>query len=333
MSSESIDQALRHGRALRRSASQAGPSAGGLPEPGDLWILPNLGDVPELWAVAEVDLPERVRLVPADLNPMLGIGDVAVSAHSRCGALALRTRHATWVGTDRLIEGSHARCLETEYLERLRGRLDSFDQRKERGSWAERKVEDDSEYRALNVELRRICESLGAGGPRSPLPFRAEAARYRPWLLAAASVLLAVGLGGLWTVLDPEPSPGSGSEALEDQVDLAKFRLRFEETQRSHQNTPEIIPADLERFVLLLAMPPGYDSGEYELRLVFQDETVHREVMAVDDGAEIRWSLSRAQLSAGADGKPSTGTYRVEVRKTGDSMEPPVLFEVMVAAP
>ena len=336
MSRESIEQALRHGRALRRSASQAvGPGAGDRPEPGDLWVLPNLGDVPELWAVAEVDLPERVRLVPADLNPMLGIGDVVVPAHSRCGALALRTRHATWVDTDRLIAGLRAQCLEEEDLEKLRGRLDGFGEREQRGTWAERKVEDDSEYLALNAELRRICESLDVGHSRSPLPFGAGATRHRTWLLAAASVLLAVGLGGLWTtVLDPEPGAGSGSEApVEDPVDLRKFRLRFEETQRSQQSAPEIIPADLERFVLLLAMPPGYDPGEYELRLVFQNETVHREVMAVDDGAEIQWSLSRAQLSAGADGRPSAGTYRVEVRKTGDSVEPPVLFEVMIAAP
>lgn len=113
--SEAVD---RLSRARARRASRGGEA----PRPGDLYVLSESAGDEVLWAVLERQRQHRRRffVVPADLDPRLASGDVAVSPPSSCGALTLRCRFGFWLAADAFAPRLRAGELSAEDLRRAR---------------------------------------------------------------------------------------------------------------------------------------------------------------------------------------------------------------------
>jgi hypothetical protein len=64
--------------------------------PGDLFVLRATADLPIEWAILE-RRDGRLLAVPADTNPLVGTGDLAVGSEALAGPLTLRCRFAVWL--------------------------------------------------------------------------------------------------------------------------------------------------------------------------------------------------------------------------------------------
>jgi hypothetical protein len=65
-------------------------------EPGDLFVLRATSGLPIEWAILE-RRDGRLLAVPADTNPLVGTGDLAVGPEALAGPLTLRCRFAVWL--------------------------------------------------------------------------------------------------------------------------------------------------------------------------------------------------------------------------------------------
>ena len=180
-----------------------------LPDLGELYVFPEAGDTPELWAVVDRDAEDSTRwfVVPADLHPMVGSADVAVGPEDPCGALSLRCRSGAWLRGEDFDSRQRAGRLTDEVVARVRDKRAELADGEPKGSAAQRDTDSEPEYRfleqALDVAVDRLPGQRGLTAPRGPAPVSASPplargrrrARWVPALAVAASVLLALTAG------------------------------------------------------------------------------------------------------------------------------------------
>lgn len=127
------------------------------PRPGDIFVFAETAEYPVQWAVIErsPEPPNRLQVVAADLDPVLGSADVAVEAGARCGALTLRCRFAAWLDAAAFDPELRAGFLESEVLDRVRRKRAAIVAGDPMGSSMEQETDRESEYRDLEEELEQ----------------------------------------------------------------------------------------------------------------------------------------------------------------------------------
>jgi hypothetical protein len=193
------------------------------PGPGDLCVFPATADLPLEWVILERDATDftRVRVVPADTNPVAGPADVVIPREAACGPLHLRCAHALWIvwpegarrtGTiaPELLQQAQERCVA---LANTPGAYEPASADAEYRDWIDNVVA--TGVRTLTV-VRRTQ-------PNTP-------PRVSPVLTAAASVLLALGLGFAVGRM-PQATPDPALQATQDhaaRLEAELQRLRAE---------------------------------------------------------------------------------------------------------
>ena len=100
------------------AAEAAGRADGPGPAAGDLFVLRETAGFAVEWLVVEIDReePARCLVVPADTNPLLGAGDLAVAGGSPSGALSVRCGCRLWLPAAVLDPDLRTGCLAPREL-------------------------------------------------------------------------------------------------------------------------------------------------------------------------------------------------------------------------
>lgn len=117
------------------------------PRPGDLFVFRETAELDLQWAVVEHRHARGLRVVPADMNPILGRADVSVAADSSCGALTLRCGYGTWLGGERFDPRLRTGSVPPGPIARVRSKLSRIDRSAGGGRLSGRGSDDDPEYR------------------------------------------------------------------------------------------------------------------------------------------------------------------------------------------
>jgi hypothetical protein len=179
---------------------------------GQVLVLPELGEPRLSWAVLrqEAGQNERLLLVAADVNPLVGSGDVAV-AGPVAGSLTLRCRFAVWVSERELGATVLLGTLPPEELSRAESRRQAIEADRPVGTFSEQETEEDPEYQdwiedVVRPAVAKLDTRAGSDSPR-PLSFptrrpieRLPSPRraWMRWAAALAFVALGAGSGFLW---------------------------------------------------------------------------------------------------------------------------------------
>jgi hypothetical protein len=207
----------------RRAADaweQARGPRGGEPGPGpsdagQVLILPELGEPRLAWAVLRREAGENGRrlLVAADVNPLVGSGDIAVTAPVT-GSLTLRCRFAVWVSEREIGAATLLATLPPEALARADSRWRTLAAGGPAGTFTEQETEEDPEYQdwiedVVRPAVGQLATQAGndAPSPLPVLPFPTRSpnerlpSRQRAWMRWAAVfafLVLGAGSGVLW---------------------------------------------------------------------------------------------------------------------------------------
>ena len=196
-----------------RGPREGEPTGPGPTVAGQVLILQELGEPRLAWAVLrEAAESERRLLVAADINPLVGSGDVAAIG-SGGASLTLRCRFAVWVNERDLGATTLLATLPPEVLSRADSRYQEIAAGRPVGTFSEQETEEDPEYQDwLEDVVRPAVGKLGARAaagapspvPALPFPTRRPAepgpSRRGAWMRWAA-VLAFVGLGAASGVL------------------------------------------------------------------------------------------------------------------------------------
>ena len=193
---------------------QARDPRGGEPtgSAGQVLILPELGEPRLAWAVLREEM-ERRLLVAADVNPLVGSGDVAIPGPAG-GSLTLRCRFAVWVNERELGAATLLGTVPPEDLSRADSRWQAIEACRPAGTFSEQETEEDPEYQdwiedVVRPAFGKLEARAGADASRPPpaLPFPtrppAETASslrgaWIRWAAVLAFVALGAGGGFLW---------------------------------------------------------------------------------------------------------------------------------------
>ncbi len=289
---------------------------------GDLWILPRLGDVPEQWLV--VELGPEARWVPADWDPRVGSGDVAVPPSSRCGALTLRGRHAARIPPVYLEDGSKIGELEAEYVDQIRLRLTELDGSGPAGSLLERDMDHDPGYRQLDDRLRSVVSRLAAPEPslsteHRPTPFRKSNPHRSVFRDAgrAAAALLLLTVGFLAGRLLPGPEPARLRPT-------PLFALNVDSSLRGEHESLVRIDPRAERYPVVLTLPLDVDRGAYRIDVLSNGAPVHSEPWMAEGSPQIQLWFSRRVF-------PPGNSYVIELWASQDAAAPVARYSFKVA--
>jgi hypothetical protein len=182
---------------------------------GQVLTLPELGVPHVAWAVLRREAGEsgRLLLVAADVNPLVGSGDVAVTG-SAVGALTLRCRFAAWRASDGLGTATLLGALPPEALSRAEARLQQIEAGGAAGTFSEQETEEDPEYQdwiegVVQPALGKLEAQAGAAAPSEhpvlPFPVRkpdkllpSARGAWMRWAAVLAFVGLGTASGFLW---------------------------------------------------------------------------------------------------------------------------------------
>ena len=199
--------------------------------PGDLFVIPEAGDVPLEWALLEhrSDPPDGFVAVPADSIPLVGSGDVEVPPGQPAAPLTLRCRF--WVLLDRRLLHPDRRSgiLESGTVGRALETRRAIEAGTYVASPLAEEVDQDPEYRDWIEDVLAPARERLLERPDEP-----EGMPRRTWALAA-SVVIALGLGlagGLVWQRDQ-------IRALEEDRQRAERALAAERGQREHALSAE----------------------------------------------------------------------------------------------
>jgi len=201
---------LQETRRAAETWAQGQPAAPG-PEPGPIdagqvLVLQELGEPSLAWVAVQREVGERARLllVAADVNPLVGSGDVT-AAGPAVGPLTLRCRCSVWVRERELGAFTLLGNLTPEALSLADARLQAMAAGRPVGTFSEQETEEDPEYQdwiedVVRPAVGKLQERAGAEAP-SPLPVlpfptpRPAAPPARGAWMRWAAVLAFVGLG------------------------------------------------------------------------------------------------------------------------------------------
>jgi hypothetical protein len=185
---------------------------------GQVLVLPELSEPRLAWAVLrqEAGATERRLLVAADVNPLVGSGDVAVPGPGS-GSLTLRCRFAAWVSEQELRVTQLLGTLTPEALALAESRRQAVEAGHPVGTFSEQEAEEDPEYQdwiedvvrpaAGRLEARAGGTVAEAVAPSPVIPFPTERANppepssrgaWMRWAAVLAFLLLGAGNGFLW---------------------------------------------------------------------------------------------------------------------------------------
>jgi hypothetical protein len=236
---------------------------------GQVLILPELGEPRLAWAVLrrKEGEDEQRLLVATDVNPLVGSGDVAVTAPV-VGSLNLRCRFAVWVSERDLSATTLLGTLPPEALSRADSRRQAIEAGRPVGTFSEQETEEDPEYQDWIEEVVRPAvgklearAGTDAPSPLPALPFptpRPTERRPSPrsvWIRWAA-VLAFVALGA-----------ASGSLWWRQGQEIAGLRAAAEASEAAHRQAIaelEARRADLEAQYRTRLQKAGEDRARHE---------------------------------------------------------------------
>jgi hypothetical protein len=225
----------------REAAAQTAPASLSAepPQAGDILQCAAPAEAMLEWAVLAVD-PERSRLlvVPADINPETGPGDMEVPADAACGPLVLRCAWATWVPSRTFASGLRTGRLTAELCEQAAAMAEMIIAGGEgpfRAAAADQGTFEYAEW--IERTVAPACAQLRAAAPHRPARRLRSATRW----LAAAAVLLLAASAALLTSLELDrrhlraalDGTESARRELEDQL-----RASIEEPHQQQQPSP-----------------------------------------------------------------------------------------------
>ncbi|HEV7506509.1 MAG TPA: hypothetical protein VGS07_16530 [Thermoanaerobaculia bacterium] len=191
------------------------PASSGPVVAGQVLTLPELGEPRLAWAaLREEGKTERRLLVVADVNPLVGSGDVAVTG-PEVGSLTLRCRFAVWASERDLGATTLLGTLPLEALARADSRWQALAAGRPVGTFSEQETEEDPEYQDWIEDVVRPAAgklearvSTDSASPSSALPFptrrptepltSARRGAWMRWAAVLAFVTLGAASGFLW---------------------------------------------------------------------------------------------------------------------------------------
>jgi len=231
------------------------------PEPGDLFVLPETADFPVEWAVLELRLGDRSRLlaVPADTNPLAGSADVETLASEPAGPLSLRCRFGLWVDAARFDRARRTAVLDPDAVARAVAKRAEIEAGEINASPLAYEADADPEYEDWVREVLAPAHSLlsqpALGAERStragilapsPVSRRRWTSLGNPYALAAAVLLLVtLGLAGglVWqtrTIADLAEKRHRSEQELQQERERRSGELR----QAEERHRKEIAERD-----------------------------------------------------------------------------------------
>lgn len=158
-----------------RGPGGVGPDEPGPIAAGQVLVLPELREPRLAWAVLrrEAEESDRLLLVAADVNPLVGSGDVAANGPG-IGALTLRCRCAVWVHERDLGATTRLGTVPPEALALADSRWQAIAAGRPIGTFSEQETEEDPEYQdwiedVVRPALGKLERRPGTEAP-SPLP-------------------------------------------------------------------------------------------------------------------------------------------------------------------
>jgi hypothetical protein len=294
-------------RQAAEARNQAQSSRGGGPAgpiiAGQVLTLPELGEPRLAWAaLREEEKTERRLLVAADVNPLVGSGDIAVTG-PEVGSLTLRCRFPVWVRDRDLGATTLLGTLPPEALARAGSRWQAIVAGRPVGTFSEQETEEDPEYQDWIEEVVRpaagkLEERAGAdaSSPRSALPFptrrpteplmSSRRGIWMRWAAVLAFVALGAASGFLWWRQGKEiaglRAAVAASEATQRQA-ISELEARRAELETLYQTRLKEAGEDRARLVSEhLAQMAGLEAKLAKLR---QTTDVKNPMLAVLDPA------------------------------------------------
>jgi len=260
---------------------------------GQVLTLPELGEPRLAWAVLRRDAGDsgRLLLAAADINPLVGSGDVAVIG-SAIGALTLRCRFTAWRACDGLGTSVLLGTLPPEALERSEARLQQIEAGEASGTFSEQETEEDPEYQdwiedVVRPALRKLEAQAGMAAPAAhpvlPFPVRTPDEPSPPargaWLRWAA-VLAFVGLGA-----------GGGFLFWQQAREIAGLRTAAEASEAAHRQAIAALEtrrAGLEAQYQEKLRAAGEDRARLEAEHRAQMQEVETELAKLREATDVR---------------------------------------------
>jgi hypothetical protein len=222
---------------------------------GQVLTISELGEPRLAWATLrrEEGKTERRLLVVADVNPLVGSGDVAVTG-PEIGSLTLRCRFAVWVSDRELGTTALLGALPPEALARADSRRQALEAGRPVGTFSEQETEEDPEYQdwiedVVRPTVGKLEARAGAGAPsarpalpfhprRSAEPLPSRRGAWMRWAAVLAFMVLGAGSGFLWWRQGQEitglRAAAMASEASHRQ-EIAKLEARRAELEAQYQ--------------------------------------------------------------------------------------------------
>ena len=270
--------------------------------PGDLYVVAECAEQPVEWLVVKPEPGDRVLVIPADTQTLVGSTDVAVAEHEPGGPLALRCGHGVGIDAGLLDPEMRTGSLADEALARVRrrlaGELETSTDQVETDSDPEYLlwIEDVVEPARVTLEQAsrprlKLIQGAGEGKPADPRTTTATA----PWwrgLAQAAGVVLAAGL--VWLLL--------GTPGWRQDPEIATLTLAMS-TRTGGEPTLTLAP-DTETVELRVDLEGDDDYRSVRARLTtLQGVEVWREagleIHTRDWGSEVIVSLPAESLPVG----------------------------------
>ncbi len=308
--------------------------------PGDLCVLEQTADLPVEWAILDRDAEravERLLVVPADTNSLVGSADVAVPAGEPRGALTLRCRYGAWRSAE--VFASHQRTgfLTPAFVQRARRLWTDVGAGALSGSLAQGEVDRESEYLDWQREvLGPACAAIEKdqatrkAASNNVVEFKKPTKRSQRWTRAsstlglAASILFVVSLG-LWREVGLLGEL-QRSVAEEHRLEVALLQEKQESLEANHRS-------EIERLRVAQELAASEPVRQTEEPVSVQTPQPHQPLVnvpfAVLSTARTRSVMEPLELHADASlallilqlgTGPSYTAYRLEMVRAGTEL-------------
>jgi hypothetical protein len=280
-------------------------------------ILSELNEPRVSWAVLRRKEGENGSrlLVAADVNPLVGAGDVSVTGPA-VGVLTLRCRFGAWVGERVLGVATLLGTLPPEALSRADSLRQAIEAGRPVGTFSEQETEEDPEYQDwIEDVVRPVASKLEAragadASAPSVLPFPGQRKTGRRPLLRGtwirwAAVLAFVGLGA-----------GSGFFWWQQGQEIAGLRAAAQASEAAHRQAIEELEArraDVESQYRARLKEAGEDRARLESEHLARLKELETEFANLRQATEVKNPLLAALEAADVRRGPKELTVGLEV--------------------